>query len=217
MLSNLIPSSDVHQLFRPTTPDIKYTTFKSFDTEYLLGKGGQNPINAGSSMFNAGSDPKMEPYVNQFIISSFNGNNYLLKYVDKHKLSHLGAMNLIAFKKDKSFRNIVLNKILDRNTYQLKDKIYPGYLFIMLTLDFMLKRSFYKQNDKRGIAEMNKYFTNESDFLKKQIDCLFDADEIENLTSFCSGRFFFVDDKFTDWKDFKQLALRSSELLIIKG
>lgn len=214
-MTNLIPVEDTHQLSRPRTPEKKYTTFTDFDIDILIGSGGQNPINAGSSMFNPGSDPQMEPRIRELISSYIDTDSYLLKYNSEVPLlARINSLNLIRFRTNKQLRKHIISKIFIEATMSFRNNIYPGYAFILVSLYFMIEKSYYKTNDKRALPILSRYFTNEADFNEKILAALHNAEQIENLNAFCSGRFYFVDDKLSDYNDFKPTQQKIIELLI---
>ncbi len=212
MISNLIQSEKTHKLFRPQSPQKKYTTFIEFDTEKLLGSNGQNPINAGSSMFNATSDPKMEPRIREFIQIHFSKKPYLTKYeIEDREMAYTASQNLIRFKNDLAFRKTVMNSIFESNTIIFKENLYAGYIFIAVVFYFLREKNFY--NATNGGEIMKKYFKSEHDFWEKLLNSLYNSSTIENLNAFCHGRFFFVDDKLSDYEDFKPTQQKIIEIL----
>jgi len=72
---------------------------------------------------------------------------------------------------------------------------------------------FNKSSDPNAKSVAGKYFTNEADLLNKLVDTLYNAPQIENITAFCHGRYFFVDPKLCDYNDFKPVPLKIIELL----
>ncbi|MCT7615658.1 hypothetical protein [Aliarcobacter butzleri] len=199
MIKNIIPDTDTHFLSRPTEPEIRYRTFISFDDRKLLGAGGQNPINAGSSMIT--DTPNMEATITQLISNTINNDCYLKKYIhDNNLLLEIASKNLILFKKDKRIRNIILNKIFIRENRQFTISNYSGYIFIIVSIYFLLNKTL-KWSSNRDL--LNRYFSDEENMKEQIINQLYDAEEIENLTAFCEGRFYFVDSKLTTYQDKK--------------
>ena len=216
MIKYIVAPTNTHQLFRPQTPEKKYTTFSDFNAEELLGKGGQNPINCGSSMFK--DTPNLEPQLKELIQKHFNGFNYLrIELQNNEQLAKIYAINFLLFKKDKEFRNAVLKEIIDIDTLSFKDNIYEGYLFIFIATYFSLNFTLLNRSSTQKSKDVAKKYFGSEDKLKTQfIKGLQEAETIENVTALCHGRYFFLDDKLSDFNDFKPVPLRITELLNIR-
>ena len=79
MIKNIIPAKQTHQLSRSQSPEKKYLTLIDISSQGLLGTGGQNPINAGSSMLT--DTPTLEPKIKNLIETHLNGFNYLFLFI----------------------------------------------------------------------------------------------------------------------------------------
>ncbi|MDP2067514.1 MAG: hypothetical protein Q8K04_00990 [Lutibacter sp.] len=214
MINYLFPGNTIHTLSRPQTPAIKYTSLIDFTSEQLIGAGGQNPINAGSSMFV--DTPNLEPRIKDLINAHFTKDSYLFKYGQRpiDNVTMLAALNFIDFKNDLVKRQIILDHIFDRETRTFKNDIYGSYIFIFISLYFALNFTLFNRNStphSKIIA--NKYFSDETDLLNKIIDALYNAPNIENLNALCHGRYFFIDSKLCDFQDFKPVPIKVIELL----
>ncbi|MEY4902736.1 MAG: hypothetical protein RLZZ292_551 [Bacteroidota bacterium] len=207
MIKNIITKQNTHFLFRPQFAEKKYLSIVEFNEEQLLGKGGQNPINAGSSMFK--DTPNLAPQLQELIEKHFSKNTYINLYInDNQVFAVLNAKNLIRFKKDKTFRNEVLNTIFDKETRTFKTRIYEGYLFVFIALHFSLNSTLFSKSSTPNTKQIAaNYFKDEKELLDKVIDTLYQADNIENLNGLCHGRYFFLDDKLSDYNDFKPVPL----------
>ncbi len=219
MLINSFSADKLHQLYRPQSPDRLYLTLKEFDAKLLFGAGGQNPINCGSSMLK--DTPKLKISLKEFVEKHFKDANYLRSLIkDDEQLAKICAHHLQEFKQSLTKRIFILTNILvnfpfyKNNLFEyqneaidieFKDNIYEGYLFIVIALYFTFNYThFSPKSQTREIIE--KYF-NHSQLITQIKQVLETADNIENLTSFCHGRYFFVDDKLSDTKDFKEFPL----------
>jgi hypothetical protein len=214
MIRYIINAANIHALSRPQTPGVQYTSLVDFNAKQLIGAGGQNPINCGSSMFQ--DTPTMEPRILALINAHFTTNTYLFKYERRPiiDVAKVASLNLIDFKNDLVKRHIILEEIFNRAERTFKNDIYSGYIFIFISIYFMLNYTLFN-----GIATQHtrtvaaKYFTDEADLLNQVVNALYEAPIIENINGFCHGRYFFVDSKLCDYNDFKPVPLRIVELL----
>ncbi|MCE2983687.1 MAG: hypothetical protein LW832_09000 [Parachlamydia sp.] len=213
MIRYLIAANKIHSLSRPQTPEVQYTSLVDFTEIQLIGKGGQNPINCGSSMFK--DTPTLEPKLSELIKLHFEPRSYLFKIEKTDQgVAKTAALNLMDFKSDLAKRKIILDRIFDPTSRTFKTNIYGGYIFIFISIYFMLNQTlFNKSSDPHAKSVAAKYFTNEADLLTKLVDALYNAPQIENTTAFCHGRYFFVDPKLCDYNDFKPVPLKIIELL----
>lgn len=209
MLEKIINTAQLQQVSRPRFPEEFYWTFKEISN--VFGAGNQNVVNAGSSMFR--DTPTLLSAVSILIDRHMDKDSYLISYFEDNEDYKLFAKNLILFKKDKNLRKKILPQIINLDDFSFKTKIYPGYLFIFSSLYFMLNYNMF-HGDRNAKTIIGKYFANEATLIEALFKAIENEDELDNLTSVCYGRFFFVDSRLSNISDLKPVPLTLGDLLV---
>lgn len=209
MIEKLIAHKHLKRISRPRFPDEYFWTFD--EVTNLFGAANQNIVNAGSSMFV--DTPTLLPTMNRFIDKHMDKSNYLLSYFSNHEQYKLFSNNLIKFKQNKELRKIMLDDIIDFSDYSFKENIYPGYLYIVLSLYFMKNNNMFRG---KGAAKtlIKKFFKDEETLIEKVFEAIYHEEQLDNLTSVCYGRFYFVDSRLSNIEDLKPVPLKLGDLLV---
>lgn len=218
MIEFLFPKKEL-EIVSPPRMDIgDFIVFKDYSKKHNpFGIGQQAVHNSGSSMLK--DTPTFRVNVISFIEEHFKYSD--TKYDDVNSFISLQVDNLVKFKKDKVYRNVVLSELFPKTPFVFDNSIKSDYLFISLVLFFVREYNFLKSTHKpheltKSICK--RYYKNEKELLKSFFDNLKSQNKIKYISDICYGRYYFLEVHFLEKNNPRNVPLSLSyEYLVIKN
>ena len=218
MIEFLFPNKELETVVPPRMDIGDFLVFKEYSKKHNpFGKGQQAVHNSGSSMLK--DTPSFRANVITFIEDHFKYSD--TKFDDVNSFISLQVDNLVKFKKDKGYRNLILKEIFPTQPFVFDNNIKSDFLFISLVLFFVREYNFLNSTHKAHDLTKNiclRYYKTENGLLDAYYKNLISQNNIKYLSDICYGRYYFLEVHFLEKANPRQVPLSLSyEYLVIKN